>query len=201
MHHRTPSLSRRRGSTRIYCLVRDSQASSEDTDEDRKDDEEAAEEYDVVHVFGQWLAIQAFLRGSSVVVSITTSTNKILIVEAAIVVTAARGRTLFYATPFKVLSNQKFRTFGEDNVGLLTGDSAINRDAQVVIILLNMIKFHIARRLFEAFLGKQEWLPLTLIHNYFSNFERFDWFINIHGDINLTKREVSVLKLSIRISL
>ncbi|CAH1446557.1 unnamed protein product [Lactuca virosa] len=47
--------------------------------------------------------------------------------------------------------------------------------------------------------GKVEGLPLTLIHNYFPNFERFDWFINIHGDINLTKREVSVLKLSIRI--
>ncbi|KAF2609378.1 hypothetical protein F2Q68_00046188 [Brassica cretica] len=59
----------------------------------------------------QRLAIEAFLRGSSVVVSAPTSSGKTLIAEAAAVATVARGRRLFYTTPLKALSNQKFREF------------------------------------------------------------------------------------------
>ncbi|XP_059316636.1 DExH-box ATP-dependent RNA helicase DExH15 chloroplastic [Lycium ferocissimum] len=92
----------------------------------------------------QRLSIQAFLRGSSVVVSAPTSSGKTLIAEAAAVATVARGRRLFYTTPLKALSNQKFRefceTFGESNVGLLTGDSAVNRDAQVLIMTTEILR-------------------------------------------------------------
>ncbi|KAK9277300.1 hypothetical protein L1049_006840 [Liquidambar formosana] len=92
----------------------------------------------------QRLAIQAFLRGSSVVVSAPTSSGKTLIAEAAAVATVARGRRLFYTTPLKALSNQKFRefreTFGDSNVGLLTGDSAVNRDAQVLIMTTEILR-------------------------------------------------------------
>ncbi|KAL6953706.1 DExH-box ATP-dependent RNA helicase DExH15 chloroplastic, partial [Sarracenia purpurea var. burkii] len=84
----------------------------------------------------QRLAVQAFLRGSSVIVSAPTSSGKTLIAEAAAVATVARGKRIFYTTPLKALSNQKFRefreTFGDSLVGLLTGDSAINKDAQVI---------------------------------------------------------------------
>ncbi|RWW59851.1 hypothetical protein BHE74_00033187 [Ensete ventricosum] len=59
----------------------------------------------------QSFTIQAFLRGSSVVVSAPTSSGKTLIAEAAAVATVARGRRLFYTTPLKALSNQKFRDF------------------------------------------------------------------------------------------
>ncbi|XP_028201940.1 WAT1-related protein At3g28050-like [Glycine soja] len=39
-------------------------------------------------------------------------------------------------TPLKALSNQKFgdETFGSSNVGLLTGDSAVNKDAQLLTL-------------------------------------------------------------------
>lgn len=44
----------------------------------------------------------------------------------------------FYTTPLKALSNQKFadfqRQFGEENVGLLTGDVNVRRDAPVVVM-------------------------------------------------------------------
>ncbi|PQQ07057.1 DExH-box ATP-dependent RNA helicase DExH15 chloroplastic [Prunus yedoensis var. nudiflora] len=99
--------------------------------EEMIDDEELASIYDFRIDKFQRLAIQAFLRGSSVVVSAPTSSGKTLIAEAAAVATVARGRRLFYTTPLKALSNQKFRefreTFGDDNVGLLTGDSAVNK--------------------------------------------------------------------------
>jgi ATP-dependent RNA helicase HelY len=57
------------------------------------------------------------------------------------------GKRCFYTTPIKALSNQKFRDlqarYGEDRVGLLTGDRSINGDADVVVmtteVLRNMI--------------------------------------------------------------
>ncbi|CAB4264491.1 unnamed protein product [Prunus armeniaca] len=112
--------------------------------EEMIDDEELASIYDFRIDKFQRLAIQAFLRGSSVVVSAPTSSGKTLIAEAASVATVARGRRLFYTTPLKALSNQKFRefreTFGDDNVGLLTGDSAVNKDAQVLIMTTEILR-------------------------------------------------------------
>ncbi|KAM0916030.1 hypothetical protein ACQ4PT_010438 [Festuca glaucescens] len=79
--------------------------------EDMIDYNELAGIYDFPIDKFQRLAIQAFLRGSSVVVSAPTSSGKTLIAEAAAVATVARGRRLFYTTPLKALSNQKFRDF------------------------------------------------------------------------------------------
>ena len=58
-----------------------------------------------------------------------------------------RGRRAFYTAPIKALSNQKYHDLcaihGTDQVGLLTGDNAINGDAPVVVmtteVLRNMI--------------------------------------------------------------
>ena len=57
--------------------------------------------------------------------------------ELAIYYALALGLRVFYTTPLKALSNQKFADFrkqyGAHRVGLLTGDSGVNRDAQVVV--------------------------------------------------------------------
>ena len=48
------------------------------------------------------------------------------------------GKRCFYTTPLKALSNQKFSDlraiYGEDKVGLLTGDISINRNAYIVVM-------------------------------------------------------------------
>uniref|UniRef100_A0A0E0FU16 Helicase ATP-binding domain-containing protein n=1 Tax=Oryza nivara TaxID=4536 RepID=A0A0E0FU16_ORYNI len=127
----------------------------------------------------QRLAIQAFLRGSSVVVSAPTSSGKTLIAEAAAVATVARGRRLFYTTPLKALSNQKFRdfrnTFGDHNVGLLTGDSAINKDAQILImtteILRNMLYQSVGMAASEGRLFQVDVIVLDEVH-YLSDISR-----------------------------
>ncbi|XP_040377451.1 DExH-box ATP-dependent RNA helicase DExH15 chloroplastic isoform X2 [Oryza brachyantha] len=127
----------------------------------------------------QRLAIQAFLRGSSVVVSAPTSSGKTLIAEAAAVATVARGRRLFYTTPLKALSNQKFRdfrnTFGDHNVGLLTGDSAINKDAQILImtteILRNMLYQSVGMTASEGRLFQVDVIVLDEVH-YLSDISR-----------------------------
>jgi ATP-dependent RNA helicase HelY len=70
------------------------------------------------------------------------------VAEHAIARTLERGEgRAFYTTPIKALSNQKYRDLvavhGADQVGLLTGDNAVNGDAPVVVmtteVLRNMI--------------------------------------------------------------
>ncbi|KAK3013328.1 hypothetical protein RJ639_009299, partial [Escallonia herrerae] len=143
------------------------------------DVDELASVYDFRIDKFQRLAVQAFLRGSSVVVSAPTSSGKTLIAEAAAVATVARGRRLFYTTPLKALSNQKFRefreTFGDSNVGLLTGDSAINKDAQVLImtteILRNMLYQSVGMVASEGGLFHVDVIVLDEVH-YLSDISR-----------------------------
>lgn len=78
--------------------------------------------------------MKAFLGGSSVVVSAPTSSGKTLIAEAAAIATIARGRRLFYTTPLKALSNQKFREFRcAGFINLLV--------IEMLKVFLNLIKF------------------------------------------------------------
>ncbi|MEX0757506.1 MAG: DEAD/DEAH box helicase, partial [Acidimicrobiia bacterium] len=92
-------------------------------------------------------ASEAVARGANVVVSAPTGAGKTLIADAAIHLARQRGTRVFYTTPIKALSNQKFgdlgRAHGAERVGLLTGDNVINGDAQIVVmtteVLRNMI--------------------------------------------------------------
>ncbi|KAK2994386.1 hypothetical protein RJ640_029501 [Escallonia rubra] len=143
------------------------------------DVDELASVYDFRIDKFQRLAVQAFLRGFSVVVSAPTSSGKTLIAEAAAVATVAKGRRLFYTTPLKALSNQKFRefreTFGDSNVGLLTGDSVINKDAQVLImtteILRNMLYQSVGMVASEGGLFHVDVIVLDEVH-YLSDISR-----------------------------
>ncbi len=93
-------------------------------------------------------AVAAVDRGESVLVAAPTGAGKTVVAEhaAARVLEQDSGR-LFYTTPIKALSNQKYgdlaRRHGSGSVGLLTGDNSINGDARVVVmtteVLRNMI--------------------------------------------------------------
>ena len=52
-----------------------------------------------------------------------------------------------YTSPIKALSNQKFRdfrlTFGENNVGLLTGDVQIKKEAPFLIMTTEILRYSI----------------------------------------------------------
>ena len=92
----------------------------------------------------QLQAVDALDAGKSVVVCAPTGSGKTLIGEYAIYRALDHGRRVFYTTPLKALSNQKLRDFreqfGPDNVGLLTGDTAINRDAPVVVMTTEIFR-------------------------------------------------------------
>ena len=89
-------------------------------------------------------AIAALNEGESVVVSAPTGSGKTLIGEYAIVLGQQAKKRVFYTTPLKALSNQKFRDFqqqfGADQVGLLTGDISVNRDANILVMTTEIFR-------------------------------------------------------------
>ncbi|CAN5717604.1 RNA helicase [soil metagenome] len=92
-------------------------------------------------------AIAALDDGQSVLVAAPTGSGKTVVAEHAVADALARGGKVFYTTPIKALSNQKFgdftRRWGAARVGLLTGDTSVNGEAPVVVmtteVLRNMI--------------------------------------------------------------
>ena len=89
-------------------------------------------------------AIDALNQGHSVVVSAPTGSGKTLVGEYAIYRALAHGQKVFYTTPLKALSNQKLRDFraqfGAENVGLLTGDLSLNREARIVVMTTEIFR-------------------------------------------------------------
>ncbi|MEV6694773.1 DEAD/DEAH box helicase [Micromonospora sp. NPDC051196] len=98
---------------------------------------------------------QALERGSGVLVCAPTGAGKTVVGEFAVHL-ALRGtpgqpaptdgarRKCFYTTPIKALSNQKYHDlvdrYGAEQVGLLTGDNAINGDAPVVVMTTEVLR-------------------------------------------------------------
>ena len=92
-------------------------------------------------------AIAALSAGKSVVICAPTGSGKTLIGEYAIYRALSHGKRVFYTTPLKALSNQKFRDFQEQfgkgnsqRIGLLTGDTIINPNADVVIMTTEIFR-------------------------------------------------------------
>lgn len=89
-------------------------------------------------------AIAHLDEGKSVVVCAPTGSGKTVIAEYAVEMALRCNKRCFYTTPLKALSNQKFGDFkqkyGEDRVGLLTGDISINRDASVVVMTTEVFR-------------------------------------------------------------
>ena len=95
----------------------------------------------------QHQAIAALAEGKSVVICAPTGSGKTLIGEYAIHRALSHGKRVFYTTPLKALSNQKFRDFQEQfgagdsrKIGLLTGDTIVNPNADVVVMTTEIFR-------------------------------------------------------------
>ena len=90
-------------------------------------------------------AINDIKSNNNVLVVAPTGSGKTYIAEKSIEYYLNKQQNVFYTTPIKALSNQKFNDFNKQgiNTGLLTGDRTINKDGVLVIatteILRNMI--------------------------------------------------------------
>jgi ATP-dependent RNA helicase HelY len=92
----------------------------------------------------QIAACQAVEDGNGVLVAAPTGAGKTVVGEFAAFSALAQGKKCFYTTPIKALSNQKFQEFverfGEDRVGLLTGDTNINSEADVLVMTTEVLR-------------------------------------------------------------
>ena len=81
-------------------------------------------------------AILELLQGKHVILATPTGSGKSLVATAFHFFALSRGERSFYTCPIKALVNEKFFSlcdaFGAENVGMMTGDAAINRDAPII---------------------------------------------------------------------
>ena len=108
----------------------------------------ALAEFEVGYPFGldafQRTACAALEAGRGVLVAAPTGAGKTVVGEFAVHLALREGRKCFYTTPIKALSNQKHRDlverYGAERVGLLTGDVAVNGDADVVVMTTEVLR-------------------------------------------------------------
>lgn len=89
-------------------------------------------------------ALVAIAKEHNVLVCAKTGSGKTLVGEYQIVHSLAKGKRVFYTTPIKSLSNQKFHDlktmFPETRIGIMTGDLKFCPDAQVVIMTTEILR-------------------------------------------------------------
>lgn len=89
-------------------------------------------------------ALTAIEEGQNVLVTAKTGSGKTLVGEYLIHQTMRDGGRIFYTTPIKSLSNQKFndlkKEFGVDMVGIMTGDIKFNPDARIIVMTTEILR-------------------------------------------------------------
>src|SRR4051812_26678751 len=171
-------------------------------------------------------ACEALDEGAGVLVCAPTGAGKTVVGEFAVHKALAQGRKAFYTTPIKALSNQKYNDlvdrYGEKQVGLLTGDNAVNGDAPVVVmtteVLRNMLyadspaidglgyvimdEVHYLADRFrgavweEVIIHLPQSVTLVSLSATVSNAEEFaDWLVTVRGDTKVVVSEVRPIPL------
>ena len=81
-------------------------------------------------------AILEIVAGKNVILNTPTGSGKSLVATAMHFLAMAERRRSFYTCPIKALVSEKFfnlcRDFGPENVGMMTGDATVNRDAPII---------------------------------------------------------------------
>jgi len=89
-------------------------------------------------------SISAIAKDENVLVCAKTGSGKTLVGEYQIYHSLQKGKRVFYTTPIKSLSNQKFydlkHQFSEASVGIMTGDIKFCPDAQIVVMTTEILR-------------------------------------------------------------
>ena len=89
-------------------------------------------------------AICAIAKDENVLICAKTGSGKTLVGEYQIYHSLSKRKRVFYTTPIKSLSNQKFHDlkhqFSEANVGIMTGDIKFCPDAEIVIMTTEILR-------------------------------------------------------------
>ncbi len=92
----------------------------------------------------QQQAVLAIHRGDNVLVTAKTGSGKTLVGEYQIAYSLKQGKRVFYTTPIKSLSNQKYHDlkhlFPKNTVGIMTGDIKSNPEADIVVMTTEILR-------------------------------------------------------------
>ncbi|MGO2111970.1 MAG: DEAD/DEAH box helicase [Pseudoclavibacter sp.] len=93
----------------------------------------------------QIAACERLEAGDSVLVAAPTGAGKTVVAEFAVYLSMRQPHAkIFYTTPIKALSNQKYlefvRRYGQSEVGLLTGDTNVNSQARIVVMTTEVLR-------------------------------------------------------------
>ena len=171
-------------------------------------------------------AINDIKSNNNVLVVAPTGSGKTYIAEKSIKHYLSKQKNVFYTTPIKALSNQKFNDFNRDGIstGLLTGDRTINKDSELVVatteILRNMI-FSNDEKLENTgliildevhYLGDKDrgttWEEIIIHANQNIKFlclsatiknknEFLEWIVSLRGSTSLVNSEIRPIPLEI----
>ena len=89
-------------------------------------------------------AVKAINRDENVLVTAKTGSGKTLVGEYQIYHSLKKGKRVFYTTPIKSLSNQKFHDlkhmFENNTVGILTGDIRYSPNADIIVMTTEILR-------------------------------------------------------------
>ncbi len=112
-------------------------------------------------------ALIELLSGANVVLATPTGSGKSLVATGAQYAALAAGRRSYYTAPIKALVSEKFfalcGVFGAANVGMLTGDAAVNRDAPIIACTAEILA-NIALREGNEGIGREH--PLVVMDEF-----------------------------------
>ena len=102
-------------------------------------------------------ALIELVSGANVVLATPTGSGKSLVATGALYAALAAGRRSYYTAPIKALVSEKFfalcGVFGAANVGMLTGDAAVNAGAPIIACTAEVLANIALREGAEADIG------------------------------------------------
>jgi len=112
-------------------------------------------------------AILEVFSGHNVILNTPTGSGKSLVALAACFKAVADDQFAFYTAPIKALVAEKFfelcAAFGARNVGMMTGDASVNRDAPILCCTAEILA-NVALREGEA--AQADWVIMDEFHYY-----------------------------------
>ncbi|RLP82142.1 DUF3516 domain-containing protein [Mycetocola lacteus] len=103
-------------------------------------------------------ALMELVSGANVILSTPTGSGKSLVAMGAHFAALAAGERTYYTAPIKALVSEKFfalvEAFGAENVGMVTGDSAVNADAPIICCTAEILANQALREGEDADIGQ-----------------------------------------------